>query len=62
MGYVGVSDSVLGIDKHVIIKRMTSYYPQKHIYPDGDIMINAAVISVDEKTGKCTGIERLYII
>ena len=62
VGYVGVMDSVLGIDKNVIIARLTSYYPQKHKYPDGDIMINAVVISIDEKSGRCLSIERLYII
>ncbi|MBO6229157.1 MAG: YmdB family metallophosphoesterase [Ruminiclostridium sp.] len=62
VGYTGVSDSVLGIDKNVIIARLTTYYPQKHTYPEGDIMINAAVISIDEKNGKCTGIQRLYIV
>lgn len=62
VGYTGVRDSVLGIDKDAIIARLTSYYPHKHTYPEGDIMINAAVISIDEKNGKCTRIERLYII
>lgn len=61
VGFVGARDSVLGIDKNVIISRLTTYYPQKHTYPDGDIMINAAVISIDEKCGKCTGIERINL-
>ncbi|MBR5090347.1 MAG: YmdB family metallophosphoesterase [Ruminiclostridium sp.] len=59
VGYTGVRNSVLGIDKDVIISRLTTYYPQKHTYPEGDIMINAVVISVDEKSGKCTDIKRL---
>lgn len=62
VGYVGVRDSVLGIDKDIIISRLTTYYPQKHTYPEGDIMINAVVISIDEKYGKCTAIKRLYLI
>ena len=62
VGYVGVRDSVLGIDKDVIIARLTTYYPQKHTYPAGDIMINAAVISIDEKCGKCTDMERVNIV
>ncbi len=62
VGYTGVRDSILGIDKDVIISRLTSYYPQKHTYPEGDIMINAVVISIDDKCGKCTAIKRLYII
>ena len=62
VGYTGVRDSVLGVDKDAIIARLTTYYPQKHTYPEGDIMINAAVISTDGKSGKCTGIKRIYMV
>lgn len=62
VGYTGVRDSVLGVDKDAIIARLTTYYPQKHTYPEGDIMINAAVISTDGKSGKCTGIKRIYTV
>ena len=61
VGFTGVKDSVLGIDKDVIIARLTTYYPQKHIYPDGVIRINAVIIRIDDKSGKCTGIERINI-
>ena len=61
VGFTGVRDSVLGIDKDVIIARLTTYYPQKHIYPDGDIMINAVLLRIDEKSGKCAGIESINI-
>lgn len=61
VGFTGARDSVLGIDKDIIIARLTSYYPQRHTYPDGDIMINAVNIRIDEKCGKCTGIERISI-
>ena len=61
VGFTGVRDSVLGVDKNVIISRLTTYYPQKHTYPDGDIMINAVVITIDEKSGKCTDIKRVGI-
>lgn len=61
VGFTGVKDSILGIDKDVIIARLTTYYPQKHTYPDGDIMINAVLIGIEEKSGKCTHIERINI-
>lgn len=61
VGFTGVTDSILGVDKNVIIARLTSYYPQKHTYPEGDIMINAVRVEVDEKCGRCTGIERINI-
>lgn len=59
-GFTGVKESVLGIDKEVIIARLTTYYPQKHTYPEGEIMINGVSLTIDEKTGKCTAIERIY--
>lgn len=61
VGFTGAKESILGIDKDIIIARLTTYYPQKHTYPDGEIMINAVLISIDEKCGKCTGIERINI-
>ena len=61
VGFTGVKESILGIDKDIIIARLTTYYPQKHTYPDGDIMINAVLVTLDEKSGKCTHIERINI-
>ena len=58
VGFTGVRDSVLGVDKNAIISKLTSYYPHKHTYPEGEIMINAAVVSIDEKNGRCTDIKR----
>lgn len=58
-GFTGVKESVLGIDKEVIISRLTTYYPRKHTYPEGEIMINGVSLTIDEKTGKCTAIKRI---
>lgn len=60
-GFTGAKESVLGIDKEVIIARLTTYYPRKHTYPEGEIMINGVSLTIDEKTGKCTAIERINI-
>ncbi len=59
VGMTGVKRSVLGVDKDVIISRLTTYYPQKHTYPDGDIMINGVVLEIDKKNGKCLSIEKI---
>ena len=58
-GFTGVNDSVLGVDKNAIIAKFTSYYPQKHSYPNGDICINAVLTEVEEKSGKCVSIKRI---
>lgn len=60
VGMTGRRRSVLGIDKDVILERLTSYYPRKHIYPEeGEFMINGAALSIDEKSGKCLSIQRV---
>ncbi len=59
VGMTGAKRSVLGVDKDVIISRLTTYYPQKHTYPDGDIMINGVVLEIDKKNGKCLSIEKI---
>lgn len=61
VGMTGVRRSILGVDKDVIISKLTTYYPVKHTYPEGDIMINAVVLTIDEKNGKCTAISKINI-
>ncbi|MCM1333934.1 MAG: YmdB family metallophosphoesterase [Eubacterium sp.] len=62
VGMTGIRQSVLGIDKDIIIMRLTSYLPQKHTYPEeGDFMINGAVLSIDETSGRCLSIQRINL-
>lgn len=60
VGMTGVHDSVLGIDKNVILARLTTYYPQRHVYAEGKTQVNAVVLDIDKKTGKCFSIERIF--
>lgn len=60
VGMTGPSDSILGIDKELIIKKFTSSVPVRfEVAKKGPAQINAIVISVDEITGKCYSIERI---
>lgn len=59
VGMTGVHDSVLGIDKEVIISRFTTYYPKRHIYAKGATTVNAVTIVIDNKTGICRSIKRI---
>jgi hypothetical protein len=59
VGMTGVSDSVLGVKKDIIIERFTCYYPKKHELAAGKCKINAALIEIDEKTGKALSIKRI---
>lgn len=49
VGMTGVTDSVLGIRKEIIISNMMTGYPQRYEYADGDYFICGVVVSVDEK-------------
>ncbi|MCL2698059.1 MAG: TIGR00282 family metallophosphoesterase [Oscillospiraceae bacterium] len=59
VGMTGVHDSVLGIDKSVIIERFLCYYPKKHALATGKHSINAVLLEIDEKTGKALTISRV---
>ena len=58
-GMTGPENSVLGIDRNVIINRLTTYYPQRHTYGDGETVINAVLIDIDVKSGRCLDICRI---
>ena len=59
VGMTGVHESVRGIDKDVIISRLTTYYPQRHTYARGTTKINAVVLEINKKTGVCRSIKRV---
>lgn len=58
-GMTGVRDSVLGVDKNVIIERFLTYRPQKHILAQGTAEICGAAMEIDPKTGRALSIERV---
>lgn len=59
VGMTGVQESVLGVEKDVIISRLTTYYPQRHIYAKGITTLNAVLLDIDNKSGKCHSIKRI---
>ncbi|AIS52458.1 metallophosphoesterase [Thermoanaerobacter kivui] len=59
VGMTGPSESILGIDKELIIKKFISSIPVRFEVAKGSTQINAIVISVDEATGKCNSIKRI---
>ena len=60
VGMTGVAESVLGIEKDIIIARLTTYYPQRHIYAKGSTTLNAVLLEIDSKSGRCCQIKRIY--
>ena len=57
LGMCGVIDSVLGVDKDIVIEKFRNGMPVRFDGANGDCMINGCVFTIDEKSGKCTGTE-----
>ncbi len=58
-GMTGSIDSILGVEKDIIIEKFLSYCPQKHIFAKGDCEINGVCLDINVKSGKCISIERI---
>lgn len=61
LGMTGPKNSVLGVRSDIIISRLKDKNMQKFELADGECILNACVFTVDEKTGKVTKIERIFI-
>ena len=56
----GSNDSVIGVDKGIIVNRFRELEKETFAYPeDGPAWLNAIVCTLDAKTGKCLEIKRL---
>lgn len=58
VGMTGAHDSVLGVEKSVIIERFLTYYPRKHTNAGGGADICGVALEIDKKTGTALSIER----
>jgi 2',3'-cyclic-nucleotide 2'-phosphodiesterase len=61
LGMTGAYDSVIGIEKKVVIDKFLDGMPRKFEPAVGDVRLSGAVIDVDEKTGKARSISRLHL-
>ncbi len=61
LGMTGPADSVLGMNKTIIVNRFVSGTPQKFEIATGKGQFCGCIFTVDETTGKCTDVERLYL-
>ena len=59
LGMCGVIDSVLGVDKNIIIEKFRHGMPARFDGATGDCMINGCIFTIDSKTGKCTSVETI---
>lgn len=60
LGMTGPADSVLGMNKSIIVKRFLTGMPQKFEIAPGKGQFCGCIFTIDENSGKCSDIERLY--
>jgi hypothetical protein len=57
-GMTGPFDSVIGVEKDVILHRFLTALPVKMEPAKGKVELNAVIVDVDEATGKATAVRR----
>ncbi len=58
-GFTGPHDSVLGREIEPIIRRFMTSMPQKFDVAKGRVLLQGAVVEIDEQTGHAKGIQRV---
>jgi hypothetical protein len=61
VGMTGPANSCIGIDVNQIIQRFLTAMPAKFETAQGDAVLSAVVIEIDNNSGKATAIQRLQI-
>ena len=61
VGMTGPTDSVIGVRKEDAISRFLTQRPHKFEIPKGPVHLDAAVIEIDQRSGKAKSIERLKV-
>lgn len=61
IGMTGVIDSVLGVDKNIIIQKMKDKMPVKFYGAVGDCELNGCIFEIDKNSGLTTSIQRIKI-
>jgi metallophosphoesterase (TIGR00282 family) len=59
VGMVGVQDSVLGVDKEIILKRFLTQMSYHMEVAEGPVLVNAILITLDDKTGLAQNIKKI---
>ncbi len=60
-GMTGARDSVIGIRKELSIQRFLTQMPVRYEIAKKDPVFCGVIVSIDESTGKATGIERVQV-
>ncbi len=60
IGMVGPMDSIIGDDIDSVLHHFLTALPHRIAVGKGKSIFNAMLVTVDEETGKATGVERIY--
>jgi metallophosphoesterase (TIGR00282 family) len=58
-GFTGPHDSVIGRELDPVIKRFITQVPQRFEVATGKVMLQGAIVEIDDGTGKAVGIQRV---
>ncbi len=61
-GMTGPKDSIIGMDKEIVLKRYLTSIPLRFVVSKGKNIINGVIIDIDEQTGKATEIKRVNYV
>lgn len=61
LGMTGPIDSVLGVKPEQSVSYFLGNVPVRYETAPGDCVLSGALFEIDEKTGKCLGVERIEI-
>jgi metallophosphoesterase (TIGR00282 family) len=62
VGMTGPYNSVIGVDKEIIMRRFLTGIPIRMEAARGNVELHAVVVEVDEATGKATAVRRYEIV
>lgn len=57
-GMTGPYDSVIGVDKSIVLRRFLTSLPVRMEAAKGSVELHAVIVEVDSATGRATGVER----
>jgi calcineurin-like phosphoesterase len=61
LGMTGPIDSVIGMNRDIVLSRFTSLLPARFEVADGEAQLCAALIDIDTNTGNATAIRRVQV-
>jgi metallophosphoesterase (TIGR00282 family) len=62
VGMCGPFDSIIGIERELVIEGFLSQLPRKFEVAEANVVLQGVVVSVDEKSGRASEIRRLRLV